>query len=411
MTDKSCSGSELIKEIRSGIPETIDFSDIHSIKTLFFKLLNLLEQSANTLIRQEEVIKSQQDEINRLKGEKIRPRFKPNAPNRENDPPKQPGKKQWDKTSKNDKVKIDRTETIKVNRDNLPPDAVHAGYDDVIIQNIILSTDNILFRLEKFWSPKEGKLYKAELPKELQNTAFGPELKALIHFLKSRRMTENKIHDFLGDIGIMISEGQISNILIKEHADIFIQERQEVFEAGMKHADYFNTDDTGARHMGQNWFTHVFCSLWFTCFFTRKNKDRSTIEGLLNLSGNGWRKKIMVSDDARQFWELARIQALCWVHEIRHYRKLTPFLPPHRATLRKFMDKLWGYYFCLDEYRKNPRDKGRLIRQFDALFLQKTGYAELDDRIASTLGNKERLLVVLDYPHIPLHNNAAEIAV
>jgi len=35
----------------------------------------------------------------------------------------------------------------------------------------------------------------------------------------------------------------------------------------------------------------------------------------------------------------------------------------------------------------------------------------LDDRIAKTKKKKEELLLVLDYPNVPLHNNLAEIAV
>ncbi|MBE9593472.1 MAG: transposase [Proteobacteria bacterium] len=40
----------------------------------------------------------------------------------------------------------------------------------------------------------------------------------------------------------------------------------------------------------------------------------------------------------------------------------------------------------------------------------KTGYQQLDNRIAMTRKKKEKLLLVLDYPQIPLHNNPAEIA-
>ena len=40
-----------------------------------------------------------------------------------------------------------------------------------------------------------------------------------------------------------------------------------------------------------------------------------------------------------------------------------------------------------------------------------TGYETLDKRIAMTKKKKEELLLVLDYPNVPLHNNLAEIAV
>ena len=40
-----------------------------------------------------------------------------------------------------------------------------------------------------------------------------------------------------------------------------------------------------------------------------------------------------------------------------------------------------------------------------------TGFDQLDKRIAKTRAKKERLLVVLAYPLVPLHNNPAELGV
>jgi len=48
-------------------------------------------------------------------------------------------------------------------------------------------------------------------------------------------------------------------------------------------------------------------------------------------------------------------------------------------------------------------------RRFNSLFSTKTGYVELDHRIALTKGKETELLLVLDYPETPLHSNTAEI--
>ena len=42
------------------------------------------------------------------------------------------------------------------------------------------------------------------------------------------------------------------------------------------------------------------------------------------------------------------------------------------------------------------------------LFSTKTGYDELDDRIAKSKAKKKELLTVLNHPEIPLHNNLSE---
>ena len=46
---------------------------------------------------------------------------------------------------------------------------------------------------------------------------------------------------------------------------------------------------------------------------------------------------------------------------------------------------------------------------FDHLFGQSSGYQQLDERLALTLGKKESLLMVLSHPEILLHNNPAEL--
>jgi hypothetical protein len=46
----------------------------------------------------------------------------------------------------------------------------------VIVQNIKFTTDNVEYKLERFYSPGEGKLYEAELPDGV-NGDFDAELK------------------------------------------------------------------------------------------------------------------------------------------------------------------------------------------------------------------------------------------
>mgnify|MGYP001055038534 CR=1 FL=1 len=74
------------------------------------------------------------DELNRLKGEKGKPEIKPNVPTRENtfapDPTRE--KKEWDKKSKKDIIKIDKVVVVSVDKNIFPPDAVFKGHDEVI---------------------------------------------------------------------------------------------------------------------------------------------------------------------------------------------------------------------------------------------------------------------------------------
>ncbi|MBN2388821.1 MAG: hypothetical protein JXB85_17530, partial [Anaerolineales bacterium] len=48
---------------------------------------------------------------------------------------------------------------------------------------------------------------------------------------------------------------------------------------------------------------------------------------------------------------------------------------------------------------------------FDELCATQTGYEALDERIAKTRAKKQSLLLMLEYPELPLHNNASELGV
>jgi hypothetical protein len=119
----------------------------------------------------------------------------------------------------------------------------------------------------------------------------------------------------------------------------------------------------------------------------------------------------LVCDDAGQFKLLTDRLALCWVHEGRHYEKLSPVVGRHAVALESFRERYWDYYAWLQDYRAGPSDElaSRLRLEFDELFSRPTGYDALDDRRAKTFAKREELLTVLSEPTVPLHNNASEL--
>jgi hypothetical protein len=120
----------------------------------------------------------------------------------------------------------------------------------------------------------------------------------------------------------------------------------------------------------------------------------------------------LVCDDAPQFRLVTDELALCWVHEGRHYTKLTAYLPQHRVQLDTFRQAFWRYYHDLLAYRERPTpaERTRLQSRFETLFTPNTGFQLLDERIALTRRKQLDLLRVLDHPELPLHNNPAELA-
>jgi len=120
----------------------------------------------------------------------------------------------------------------------------------------------------------------------------------------------------------------------------------------------------------------------------------------------------LLSDDAAVYHLLTDAHGLCWVHDARHYTKLTPVVPAYQALLAAFRKDYWRFYRQLVAYRMAPSatERDRLPAAFDDLFSRRTGYLALDERIAKTWANRELLLLVLDYPDLPLHNNDMELA-
>ena len=114
--------------------------------------------------------------------------------------------------------------------------------------------------------PHEGKTYLAKLPEGYEGE-FGSGIKALIISLYyGGNMTQAKLLEFLEDIGISISCGQVSNLLIKNPSS-FAQEKSEVDRSGLASSPWQNFDQTGARVGGVNYTTNVVCNPFYTVYF------------------------------------------------------------------------------------------------------------------------------------------------
>jgi len=385
----------------------------YSAPDIRHEILNIFESLCSLILLLLKTVQELKNEINLLKGEQAKPEFEKREevtePKKEERMEKET--KKWEKSSKKDKIKIDREVIIAFPKDELPPDAVFKGYERKIVQNIIVKTDNVLYYLEKYYSPSKSKTYTAKVDESIQNTQFGPETKALIFSLYyENRVTQNKIASFLNANGLHISEGTISNILIKEQNKNLTQIKHEILKAGLASRIYSQIDDTGAKIAGKPAYTTIVCNENYSVFFTNRSKSRATIkefltEDLVKLF------VILVGDDAPQFKKIALIFALCWVHEERLFKKLVPILDAHKEEVQRVRDEIWAYYDRLKDYKQEPTEqkKQKLWDDFDELFSQEVSYEMLSKRLSLTLEKKEELLVVLDYPEVPLHNNQSEI--
>lgn len=257
--------------------------NIEGAREAILHLLNLIEthKAENDQLRDEN--QRLRDEVNRLKGEQGKPDIKAKrkksgkrasanySSEQERRRPRERRKK-----SKNDRIEIDREQVLEVGRDLLPEDAEFKGYEEVIVQDIKIKTDNVRFRKEKYYSPSEGKAYMAELPSGYEGQ-FGPGVKAWTFVLYfAMNVTEAKIVSFFETVGISISSGKVSEILLKDSQRLHA-EKAEIVKAGLVSTPWQQIDDTGARVGGQNWYTQVLCNPFYTAYFTMPRKDRLTV--------------------------------------------------------------------------------------------------------------------------------------
>lgn len=272
------------------MPEDLDLESLTlgEACSWILKLFNLIEtvqQECRTLAGENRQLR---DEILRLKGEQGPPQFPKKKSPMTLDPKALPSRdvsseterftpKEWHKRAKNERIRINRTETVAVDRTLLPPDAVFKGYDEVIVQDLLVLTDNVKFRKEKFYSSSRGRTYLAPLPPGYEGE-FGPNVKALaLSLCYGANVSEAKIREFFDHAGLSISVGGLSNLLSKpliQGEDRFHEEKSAVFEAGLRSSPWHHLDETGTRVKGVNHYCHAMGNPLYTVYFTLPSKRR-----------------------------------------------------------------------------------------------------------------------------------------
>jgi hypothetical protein len=146
--------------------------------------------------------------------------------------------------------------------------------------------------------------------------------------------------------------------------------------------------------------------------FTAERHIRIATEGALlgSIVHNGLinPELVIVSDDAGQFAVL--LHALCWIHAERAINKLVGFTDAQREALEEIRTRIWDFYAELKAYKEEPcEEKGAELEGcFDEIFGTRTCHQSLNLALKRISKNKSELLLVLDRPDIPLHNNTSE---
>ncbi|MBT4364027.1 MAG: transposase [Desulfobacula sp.] len=220
------------------------------------------------------------DEIARLKNQKPRPKIKPSRledKKRSNKTKKKTGKKR-PKRSKTKKMEIH--EEVSLKPDNLPDGSKLKGYQEYIVQDLIIGSWNTCYRRQR-WQTPSGEYVIGQLPDHVSGNHFGSTLRAFIlHQHYGCHVTQPLIKEQLNEMGVDISTGQINNIIINDK-DRFHNEKDYILATGLKISPYIHVDDTGARHKGKNGYCTHIGNEYFAWFKSTDTKSRVNFLSLL----------------------------------------------------------------------------------------------------------------------------------
>jgi hypothetical protein len=225
-----------------------------------------------------EEIQLLRDEIARLKNQKPRPKIKPSSLESASKLRNARKRKRRQKKSKNKKIEIH--EMICLKPDNLPDGSIFKGYQEYIVQDLVIGNWNTCYRRER-WQRPSGEYISGQLPEHVAGSHFGSTLTAFILYqYYGCHVTQPLIKEQLLELGVDISTGQINNIIIK-NKERFHREKDQILSTGLKVSNYINVDDTGARHDGQNGFCTHIGNEHFAWFKSTASKNRTNFLDLL----------------------------------------------------------------------------------------------------------------------------------
>ena len=261
-----------------------------SLRQQFIVMVNWLEKALAEIRQLKEENAALKDELTRLKGGQGRPPLplsggKSKAKNddplaefklRKPPTPASPHKDHSRKDSKNAKLVIDRVEILKLDKAELPKDAVFKGYEEVVVQDVKFEATTILFRRAKYYSAEQSMSYTAPLPTGYVGQ-FGPGVKAwVLNLYYAANLSEPKLLELLHTVGLKVSAGQLSHWLIHE-VEVFHQEKAELVRAGIQSTPYQHLDSTGTGLFGQSYQCHILCNPLYTAYTTLLSKDRYSL--------------------------------------------------------------------------------------------------------------------------------------
>ena len=271
-------------------------------------LLGIIRELLDRVGQLEETNQQLRDEIARLKGQKPRPDIKPSILEASQpktvrqEGSKRPGSAKRPKTAE---LHIDHEKPLHL--EELPEGATFRCYEPYVVQELIIKNENTRYLRARYDLPGGGSVL-APFPAgvlPVEGGHFGANLIAyILDQYHQAQVTEPLLLEQLWEYGIDMSAGQLHRILT-ENKDHFHQEKDEVLVAGLTASSYIGTDDTGARHHGQNGYCTALGNDLFSYFESTASKSRLNFLHVLH----GSRRDYAINEVTLGYWERQKLAA------------------------------------------------------------------------------------------------------
>ena len=197
-------------------PRMVDGLGLEELKSL---LVQALEEITRLKAENAEL----RDEIARLKGLNGRPKLKPSGMEKATEPAAKTRRKVGRRGAKRAKLTITETKVVKC--ENIPAGARLKGYEDFVVQDLVVQSKTVLLRRER-WRLPTGETVVAPLPAGI-TSHFGPELKRfLLAQYHQGQTTMPRLVALLAGLGVIVSKRQLVRLLI---------DGQDAFQIGRAH--------------------------------------------------------------------------------------------------------------------------------------------------------------------------------
>ena len=191
----------------------------------------ILSELIDYIKQQGDLIQKLRDEVAELKGQKAKPKIKPS--NLEKETAKRKNKIQSKKRPGS--KKRSKTKTLEIHEDKIiqpeyiPEGSRFKGYQDYIVQDLVIGTWNIRYRKARYETPN-GDYVTGKIPAEISKSHFGSMLTAFVLYqYYHAHVTQPLILEQLKEYGVDISTGMVNRI-ITENKDQYHEEKEMILE-------------------------------------------------------------------------------------------------------------------------------------------------------------------------------------